>query len=498
MTILVIDVGTTHCKAGLFSAAGAALQVATRPTPRATAGGATVIPAEALWDAVGGAVAEVLAAAGRPAIAAVGVASMAESGLLVDRRSGAARTPLLPWFDQTAAPFAAELAGMGDRAARFRRFGIHPSFKCSLAKILQLRREQPEIVAGAVWLCAADYIAFRLSGAMATDYSLAGRTYAFDLWAREWDHAWLQELGLPAELFPPALASGTPVGAVSDDGAALGLARGTPVTIGGHDHICAAVAAAATGPGRALDSMGTAEALLGASPPPTLDEPARRSGLTFGLLPLTGSWYWLGGLSAAGGSLDWLRALLGDPPLSYAEIQAMQDGLDAEPGELLYLPYLAGSGPPTPNPAARGAFIGLAAHHTRADLLRAVLEGAAFQIEAIRRCAARVIGQEVTTIVAAGGGARNRRWLQIKADVAGLPLRALATDEATLLGAALIAGAGCGVYRDGAEAIEVAAALPATTIEPDMGRHQRYAERYAQFLRWQQLVAAPADGAGNR
>lgn len=490
MTILVIDVGTTHCKAGLIAADGAALQIATRPTPRATVGPATVIPAEALWEAVCGAVAEAVAAAGRPAVAAVGVASMAESGLLVDRRSGAARTPLHPWFDQTAAPFATELAARGDEAERFRRFGIHPSFKCSLAKILQLRHGRPEIVEGATWLCAADYIAFRLSGVMGTDYSLAGRTYAFDLWGRGWDGGWLRELGLPAEIFPPALPSGAPLGAVGEGGAALGLARGTPVAIGGHDHICAAVAAGATGPGRALDSMGTAEALLGASPPPALDEPAHRSGLTFGLLPVTGDWYWLGGLSTSGGSLDWLRGVLADPPLSYKQLQAMQATLDPEPGELIFLPYLAGSGPPSPSHGARGAFIGLAARHTRADLLRAALEGAAFQLESIRRCAAAVTGQTAETIVAAGGGARNRRWLQIKADVAGLPLRALATDEATLLGAALTAGAGCGVYRDGGEALAVAAGLPATTIEPDLGRHRRYAERFEQFERWRQIITS--------
>jgi xylulokinase len=280
------------------------------------------------------------------------------------------------------------------------------------------------------------------------------------------------------------------LGGVDEGGAGLGLARGVPVAVCGHDHICAAVAAGATGPGRALDSMGTAEALLGASPPPSLDETARRSGLTFGLLPVTEGWYWLGGLSAAGGSLDWLRAMLADPPLGYDQLQAMQAALDPEPGELIYLPYLAGSGPPSPNPAARGAFIGLAAQHARADLLRAVLEGSAFQIETIRRSAAAVTGQAADLVVAAGGGARNRRWLQIKADVAGLPLTALATDEATLLGAALTAGAGCGAYRDGAEALAVAAGLPAATIEPDMGRHRRYQERFERFQHWQRLITS--------
>jgi sugar (pentulose or hexulose) kinase len=490
MTILVIDVGTTHCKAGLFSAEGAALHLATRPTPRASASGASVIPAEQLWEAVSAAIAETTAAAGRPSLAAIGVASMAESGLLLDRRSGAARTPLLPWYDQAAAPFAAGLAEREDEAARFRAFGIHPSFKCSLAKILQLRHGQPEALDGAIWLCAADYIAFRLGGAMATDYSLAGRTYAFDLRERAWDGGWLEELGLPGDLFPSALPSGTPAGRTGDGLAAIGVTAGTPVMVAGHDHICAAVAARATEPGRALDSMGTAEALLGASPAPALDEAARRSGLTFGLLPLTQGWYWLGGVSSSGGSVDWLRGLLGDPPIGYDELQAMQAALDPEPGDVLYLPYLTGSGAPMPNPAARGAFLGLAAHHTRADMLRAVLEGTAFQVESIRRSAAAVTGQQIAALVVAGGGARNRRWLQIKADLAGMPVVVMATDEATLSGAALIAGVGCGFYRDAAEALAVAAQQPATMVEPDPRRHALYAERFEHYRRWQQLLTS--------
>lgn len=497
MAILVVDVGTTHCKAGLLAEDGAALRSATRPTPRDhDRSGAATIPPEALWEAVAGAIAEALA--GRPAVAAVGVAGMAETGLLLGRRDGRPRTPLLPWFDEAAAPHAAWLAGQADPAERFAALGIYPSFKVSLAKILRAAEPDRAILDGAVWLGAPEYIAQRLGAAQGTDPSLAGRTYAFDLRAGAWDGAWLRQVGLPPDLFPHVAPAGAPLGRTTSEVADLGLAPGTPVAVCGHDHVCAAVAAGAIAPGRALDSMGTAEALIGALEAPPEPRAAMASGLTFGLLPLGERWYWLGGLSSSGGSLDWLRGLLGDPPLSYAQLHALQASLDPEPGELLYLPYLAGSGAPLPNPNARGAFIGLAATHTRADMLRAVLEGTAYQLEAIRRAAAGLTGRPPTTIAVAGGGARNHRWLQIKADIYGAPLDALADDEATLLGAALVAGVGCGVYRDTAEALAVAARRPSTRLAPDSGRHQIYAARFDHgFAPWQRQLTQPKEGSSH-
>lgn len=488
MNLLGIDVGTTHCKAGLFAEDGRLLHGASRATPllRAEQGYAYYAP-DVLWQVVANLVGEVTDAADRPRVAAIGIASMAETGLLVDRKSGSPRSPLLPWFDTTAAPQADALERQAPPLERFRTFGIYPSFKCSLAKILWLRDHAPAIVDGAIWLSAADYVAYRLSGALASDYSLAGRTYAFDLGARQWDAAWLRQLGLPDNIFPAILPSGAPVGQVTADWGAIGLDAGTPVAIGGHDHVCAAFAAGVTRSGQALDSMGTAEGLIGALSNRALGGQEFHSGLTFGVLPAGEPLYWLGGLSASGGSVEWLRGILGDPPLSYAELEALQLGLDEQPGEIIYLPYLAGSGAPRPNGAARGAFIGLKAEHGRADLLKAVLEGTAYQMEAVRRVAEGIAGQPIESIAAAGGGTRNRRWLQIKADVYGAPIDALALDEAALLGAALLAGMGARVYATIDEALAVADSQQSTRIEPNWERHQGYARLFeTAFWPWQE------------
>jgi sugar (pentulose or hexulose) kinase len=116
--------------------------------------------------------------------------------------------------------------------------------------------------------------------------------------------------------------------------------------------------------------------------------------------------------------------------------------------------------------------------HTRADLYRAVLEGVALETEYMRRAAERVTGAPIERVLASGGGTRNRRWMQIKADVFGCPLDVLAQKEATLLGAALLAGMGSGVYLDTHEAAERLDGCGLERFEPDTGRHAVYEDLY--------------------
>lgn len=493
MALLGLDIGTTHCKAALFDEGGATLAMATRPLPRSTVAGMTVYAVDQLWATVRAVSATCCAALPGGSVAAVGIASMAETGLLLDPASGTARTPFLPWFDTAAAPSAQRLAEAMTAGEALARFGIRPTFKCGLAKLLHLGAIEPALLVGARWLSVADYVAFRLTGVLATDGTLAGRTCAFNIAARAWDEEWLARFGLTTAIFPPAVPSGTPIGPTGGDAREAGLAAGIPVAIGGHDHPCALIGAGVGAPGQALDSMGTAEVLAGACAPGPLDARAGSSGLAFGIMPLTGAHYWLGGLSAAGGALDWLRGILATPPLSYADLATLQATLTPEPGELLFLPYLAGSGAPLPNPAARGAFIGLAAEHGRADLLKAVLEGTAYQLEAIRRAAESLNGTPPGSLAVTGGGTRNPRWLQIKADVYGVPLDVRAADEAALLGAVLIAGVGCGLYPDPATALACAAARPRERVEPDAARHRRYADLFDRhFLPWQGRLVSDA------
>lgn len=480
MYLLGIDVGTTHCKAGLFEANGTVRALAHRATPtRHAHDGTTCYDPDELWATVAGAIAQVASHVTPKEIAAVGVASMAETGLLLDRRTGTPRTPMLPWSDRSPTPYAEQIAQKSDRYKRFCATGQYPNFKSALAKLLWLRDQDQRITDGAVWLSTADYIVYRLTGALATDPTLAVRTYAFRIDRCSWDDEWLRQWELSPDLFPPVLPSGSSAGGVFDY-ADVGLLPETPVAVAGHDHVCAVLAVGAIRSGTVFDSMGTAETLIGAIAQRPLGRTEYESGLTYGPHVVPNQLYWMGGLSAAGGSVEWLRALLGEPALSYEALDHLLATANDDPSGLVYFPYLLGSGTPHPDAQVTGALVGLRAEHGRAHVAKAVLEGTAYELEFIRRAAAHGIGTTIDTIVAAGGGTRNRYWLQIKADVHGCPIRVPHVAEVTVLGAALLAGIGVGMYADANDALRQMQHHDSEIVSPNEERHQIYRTLYEQ------------------
>ncbi|RPI33618.1 MAG: carbohydrate kinase [Chloroflexota bacterium] len=477
MTLLAIDIGTTHCKAGLFTDNGRSLRIASRMmVTHQTPEGWVYYDPEEVWSTVAATIQDVTQAQPE-SIAAIGIASMAETGLLVDRSTGQTRSFFVPWFDPAAQPSAALVQSRSDALECYLKFGLRMNFKCGLAKLLWLLQRNPGLLKDTIWLSAADYAAYRLTGVFGTDYSLACRTFAFRVDRKEWDLDWLRDWGLPPGTFPTAVLSGTPLGGVTPGNI---LPAGIPVSICGHDHVCGALAGGAIQPGIVFDSMGTAESLLGALPERPLTEADFRIGLLYGCHAVRGGGYWMGGVSASGGSVEWLRSLFGNKPLSYQELDALLEEADPDPTGILYFSYLLGSGSPHTNPYMRGAFIGLSALHGRANLLKAVLEGVAYEVELIRRAGEKMIGQPIRSLVTAGGGTRNRHWLQVKADVSGCQIEALAEPASTLLGAAMVSAIGVGLYAGTAEALS---ALPARAVEvfkPDAERNAIYKRFFEQ------------------
>lgn len=485
MNLVSVDIGTTSCKAGLFDGAGRALRLASRPTPARSApdGGAYYDPRE-LCDTVCAALREVIAGVPPERIAAVGVASMAETGVVLDRATGAPRSHVIPWFDTRSASQADFLALQDDPVARFCKTGLHPSPKVSLAKLLWLRERDAAALDGAVWLSAADFIVHALTGAFATDTSLAGRTFAFRIDQRRWDDEWIHALGLPPNLFPPAQPSGLPAGRVHAQGAGKsGLPEGVPVAVAGHDHICGALGIGAVTPRQVFDSMGTAEVLLGTLAPRPLTAEDYASGLSFGCHVVPERDYWLGGLSVSGGSIEWLRTIFDVPQMSYQQLDELLARGDEAPIGILYYPYLLGGSSSSLNKrlsAARAAFIGLERHHRQIDLLKAVLQGTAYEMERIRRTAAQLTATPIERARAAGGGSRNRLWMQIKADVSNCVFEVAPVSEVTLLGAAMIAGVGAGLFASAEEVVEAMAPGDAEVFAPDAERHRRHLLLYEQ------------------
>ncbi len=482
-----IDIGTTNTKVGAFREDGTQLAVSARPTVSyKDPEGYSYYDPEEMWTHIMSAIREVVElveakglGSGRE-IRSIGITSMAESGLLLDRDTGKPKSVFLPWFDTCSSPQAQRIAAEADLFERFTVSGIHSSFKLGLPKLMWLKERDPAAFENAVWLSASGYIAYRLSGAHGFDYSLAARTFAFDINTKQWDAQWARHFGIDPAIFPEATPSGTALGAVTAGLAAeLGLSADAAVAIAGHDHVVASLSVGAITPDIVYDSMGTAETMVGTLLARKLGRKEYESGLSYGCHVAADRMFWMGGQPSSGGSVEWLRGILGDPQLSYEQVLDLLANTGDGPTGILYYPYLSGSSAPQPDAAARAAFIGVVKTHGKGDLLKAVLEGTTYQLQAIREEAERIAGHNIATLVVVGGGTRNRFWLQVKSDILGCSLLLPPIDEASLLGAALCAGAGAGVFRSIEEAASATAGLPSRTVEPDAARHAGYRELFA-------------------
>jgi sugar (pentulose or hexulose) kinase len=262
-----LDVGTTAVKAAAFDHAGRELAQGRAATPwRIVPTGAEVDPGE-LLDAAVAAAREAVAAAGGGEVTGIGIASMAETGVLVDGR-GDPVAPAIAWHDERGREEAERLAR--DLPDFARRVGLPPTELCTLVKYRWMREHVPASADGVRWLNVAEWIVYGLGGEPRAELSLASRTGFYDLHEQlPWDDA-LAWADAPAGLMPEAVPAGTPMGT-----ATLPEAEGAVLTVGGHDHLAAAVGLGAAGEGDVLDSCGTAEAFVQASAPLGPEQVAR-------------------------------------------------------------------------------------------------------------------------------------------------------------------------------------------------------------------------------
>ncbi|MGE5623417.1 MAG: FGGY-family carbohydrate kinase [Methanocella sp.] len=486
MYLIGIDVGTTHWKVVAYDRRGEAAAAFRCPgLVRETPDGGAVHDPEELWQAVAGGIREVVAALpARSGVTGVAVASVGEAGVLLDRADRPVGSSLV-WYDPRTEPQARAWRERFPDRELYAVTGFAPQHIASVNKLVWLRENEPFAFARAAhWLCLADYVAFRLSGEKVMDYSLASRTGLFDLHRREWSGRLLAGAELDLALFPPLAPSGTAIGGVTRVAAALtGLAEGTPVCTGGHDHICGALAAGVAAPGAVLDSTGTAEAVLTVLDAPVTAPELCQAGLSLGCHVARGRYYLLGTIATAGAVVEWLKDLLGE---DYAGLTARAAAAPPGSDGLLFLPHLRGTVLPV-DPLSRGAFVGLTAAHTKSHLARAALEGVCHELRALLTLLAQFSGTEAEPVTAVGGAVKNPFWLRLKADVTGREFLVPEVEEATALGAALLAGLGTGVWTTEREAAQ-ALARRATRLYPEAETAAAYALAHRVYLKLYPLL----------
>lgn len=479
--LIAHDLGTTGNKASLHHDDGRLVAAVTVPYPaRFAAGGIAEQDPAHWWDAVVTATRDLMARTGTLTsdVAGLVVSGQMMGAVLLDADGEPAR-PAIIWADTRAGAQQRELESALGAAHAYDILGhrLNPTY--SLEKIMWVRDNEPDVWARVRRVCVAkDFIVLRLTGRLATDRSDASGTNAYDQRTGAWSEEVLAAARLDPAIFPEILESTAVAGTLTDAAAAaLGLHTGVRVVMGGGDGPLAAVGSGVVAPeDGAYVCLGTSSWISFAADAP-LRDPAMRTFTFDNVVP--GSYVPTATMQAGGASVQWIaEALSADPAHPETARLTAEAADDTDTEDLYFLPYLLGERSPLWDPDARGAFVGIGRHHTRAHLMRAVLEGTAFNLLTCIR-AFRESGAVIDRIDAVGGGAQSDTYLSVLTDVWGVPVRRRTiVEEANSLGAAVTGAVGLGLAD-----FSAARALSEVTdvFTPDPARHAAYAERHARF-----------------
>jgi xylulokinase len=450
MYLLGIDIGTGGTRALIIDAKGVVVASATedhQPFASPQIGWAEQNP-EDWWRACGIAVRKALANGNLRGeqIACVGLSGQMHGAVLLDEQNRVVR-PALIWCDVRTEKQSQELtAKIG--AEKLINLTCNPALtNFTLTKCLWVRENEPEN-----WnrvrslMLPKDYVRLRLTGERATDVADASGTLLLDVAHRRWSKEMLQLVQMDESLLPALYESSDICGQVSAAGAAAtGLQKGTPVVAGAGDQAAGSTGIGVNAPGAVSATIGTSGVVLAATDRPALDPGGRLH--TF-CHAAPGRWLVMGVTQAAGLSLRWFRDQFGSTNgnvESYESLVAEAAKAPAGCNGLLWAPYLMGERTPYLDPEARGMLVGLTASHTRAHLIRAILEGVAFSLKDTFTIF-QEIKVPVKTIRLGGGGARSQLWRQIQADIYGDAVETVAAEEGAAYGAAILAAVGVKVW----------------------------------------------------
>lgn len=402
------------------------------------------------WRACGEAVQKALQSSSIRAddVACVGFSGQMHGAVLLDCKDEVVRSAII-WCDQRSEAQSRELEEMFGRDTLIRLTCNPPLTNFTLTKLLWVRETEPknwERVAHV--MLPKDYVRFRLTGERAIDMADASGTLLLDVTHRRWSQEVLAKTGISEKMLPALFESPDVCGRVSAAGAqATGLRAGTPVVAGAGDQAAGAVGMGIARVGAVSATIGTSGVVFASTDRPAMDPQGRLH--TF-CHAIPGRWHVMGVTQSAGLSLRWYRDNFGgaspgvqkkdgrDPYDVFAEEAA---AAPAGSEGAFWVPYLMGERTPHLDPNARAALIGLTASHTRAHVIRAIMEGVAYSLKDTF-----TIFDEmkipVTSIRLGGGGARSPLWRQIQADVYGREVEIVAAEEGAAYGAAILAGTG--------------------------------------------------------
>lgn len=402
------------------------------------------------WDAAQAAVRGVLAQAGASGadVKGVGLSGQMHGLVILDAANNVIR-PSLIWCDQRSQAQVDEINRVAgkDNVLAWTANPVLTGF--TLPKLIWVRDNEPrnfERVRKV--LLPKDYVRFRLTGDFATEVSDASGTSMFNVVMRRWSFEMMDRMKLDRSILPECFESSDVTGGISQAAAeATGLLPGTPVVGGGGDQASSAVGNGIVEAGVVSCTLGTSGVVFAHMEKAAYDPAGRVH--TF-CHAVRGKWHVMGVTQGAGLSLQWFRNQLA-PGADYDALTAEASTAPCGSHGLFWLPYLMGERTPHLDATARGGWIGITAKHTRADLIRSLIEGVSYSQ---KDCLDIIegMGAQLRSVRVSGGGAHSPFWRQLLADVFGKNVTVLETQEGSAYGAAVLALVGTGVYQSVPEA----------------------------------------------
>lgn len=455
--LIGVDVGTSATKTVLFDEDGAVAASASREYPlyQPENGWAEQRPED--WrDAVLATLKEVTEQSGVPAedIKGIGISGQMHGLVMLDGKGEVIR-PSIIWCDQRTGREVEDMLEIMPRERWIEITANPPLTGWTAAKILWVRKHEPENYSRCRHiLLPKDYIRYVLTGEFATEVSDASGMQLLDVPGRCWSKDVLKALDIDESMLGKVYESCQVTGTLLEQVAGqTGLTVDVKVVGGAGDNAAAAVGTGIVKDGTAFTTIGTSGVVFAHTSKVSIDPKGR---VHTCCCAVPGAWHIMGVTQGAGLSLKWFKDQFCQDYVAQAQAGGCdvydlinKDVAEIGPGSsrLVYLPYLMGERTPHLDPDCRGVFFGLSAIHTRKHLLRAVMEGVSYSLCDCNEIL-KEMGVEVTQMMACGGGGKSPVWRQMLADLYNCTVKTVEMDEGPALGAAILAGVGCGIYPD--------------------------------------------------
>ena len=377
-------------------------------------------------------------------VVGLGLSGQMHGLVMLDKDNEVIR-PAIIWCDQRTAAECEEITAKVGKE-RLIEITANPALTgFTASKILWVRNHEPKNYAACRHiLLPKDYVRFAMTGEYATEVSDASGMQLLDVPHRCWSKEVLAKLDIDEALLPKVYESPEITGHISTEFAQrAGLSEKCVVAGGAGDNAAAAVGTGIVEDGKAFTTIGTSGVVFAHTSEPRIDPKGRVH--TF-CCAVPGCWHVMGVTQAAGLSLKWFRENMAEN-MDYEAINQAIASVPRGSRRLIYLPYLMGERTPHLNPDCRGVFFGLSAMHTKADMLRSVMEGVSFSL---LDCwdILREMKIEVKDMMACGGGSKSPLWRQMLANMYGCPVKVGGEGGGATLGAAILGGVAAGVFED--------------------------------------------------